>query len=95
MHPESAALRLRASELRQVAVMIESSSVMTLDRHAGEETVIGSRFDALLDELRRAQQQLFASVDELRWRAHCLERDADDLDIAAARAATLGVAGVA
>ncbi len=95
MHPESAALRLRASELRQVAVMIESSSVMTLDRHAGEETVIGSRFDALLDELRRAQQQLFASVDELRWRAYCLERDADDLDIAAARAATLGVAGVA
>ncbi len=95
MHGDSAALRLRASELRQVAVMIESSSVMTLDRHAGEETVIGSRFGALLDELRRAQQQLFASVDELRWRAYCLERDADDLDIAAARAATLGVAGVA
>jgi len=95
MHPESAALRLRANELRQVAVMIESSSVMTLDRHAGEETVIGSRFDALLDELRRAQHQLFASVDELRWRAYCLEHDADDLDVAAARAATLGVAGVA
>ena len=95
MHPESAALRLRANELRQVAVMIESSSVMTLDRHAGEDTVIGSRFDALLDELRRAQQELFASVDELRWRAYCLERDADDLDLAAARAATLGVAGVA
>ena len=95
MHPESAALRLRASELRQVAVMIESSSVMTLDRHAGEETVIGSRFDALLDGLRRAQHQLFASVDELRWRAYCLEHDADDLDVAAARAATLGVAGVA
>ena len=95
MHPDSAALRLRANELRQVAVMIESSSVMTLDRHAGEETVIGSRFDALLDELRLAQQQLFASVDELRWRAYCLERDADDLDMATARAATLGVAGVA
>jgi hypothetical protein len=95
MHPDSAALRLRANELRQVAVMIESSSVMTLDRHAGEDTVIGSRFDALLDELRRAQQELFASVDELRWRAYCLERDADDLDLAAARAATLGVAGVA
>jgi len=95
MHGDSAALRLRAIEMRQVAVMIESSSVMTLDRHAGEETVIGSRFDALLDELRLAQQQLFASVDELRWRAYCLERDADDLDMAAARAATLGVAGVA
>ncbi|MBA3801934.1 MAG: hypothetical protein H0X22_03380 [Acidimicrobiia bacterium] len=95
MHGDSAALRLRANEMRQVAVMIESSSVMTLDRHAGEETVIGSRFDALLDELRLAQQQLFASVDELRWRAYCLERDADDLDMAAARAATLGVAGVA
>ncbi len=95
MHGDSAALRLRAIEMRQVAVMIESSSVMTLDRHAGEETVIGSRFDALLDELRRAQHQLFASVDELRWRAYCLERDADDLDGAAARAATLGVAGVA
>ncbi|MEJ7561084.1 MAG: hypothetical protein WKF45_00990 [Ilumatobacteraceae bacterium] len=95
MHPDSAALRLRANELRQVAVMIESSSVMTLDRHAGEETVIGSRFDALLDELRRAQHQLFASVDELRWRAYCLERDADDLDVAAARATTLGLAGVA
>jgi len=95
MHGDSAALRVRANEMRQVAVMIESSSVMTLDRHAGEETVIGSRFDALLDELRLAQQQLFASVDELRWRAYCLERDADDLDMAAARAATLGVAGVA
>jgi len=95
MHGDSAALRLRANEMRQVAVMIESSSVMTLDRHAGEETVIGSRFDALLDELRLAQQQLFASVDELRWRAYCLERDADDLDMATARAATLGVAGVA
>ena len=88
MHGDSAALRLRANEMRQVAVMIESSSVMTLDRHAGEETVIGSRFDALLDELRLAQQQLFASVGELRWRAYCLERDADDLDVAAARAAT-------
>ena len=95
MHGDSAALRVRANEMRQVAVMIESSSVMTLDRHAGEETVIGSRFDALLDELRLAQQQLFASVDELRWRAYCLERDADDLDMATARAATLGVAGVA
>jgi len=69
--------------------------VMTLDRHAGAETVIGSRFDALLDGFRRAQHELFASVDELRWRAYCLERDADDLDVAAARAATLGVAGVA
>lgn len=94
MDPEASHLRARAAELRRLAAAIESSSVMSLDRYATEEAVIGQRFDDLLVRLRSCQHDLYSRSEELRWSAYQLELRADELDAAAARAAALSAAGI-
>lgn len=87
MDEEAAHLRARAAELRRLANDIESSPVMSLDRHAGRDTVVGPRFDDLLARLRVAQHGLHVHADELRWCAYRLDQRAGELEASAAREA--------
>ena len=62
---------------------------MRLDRHGDVDTWRGRRPDLCRATLAANQQQLYAAADRLRWHAHLLERQADELD-ATARAQRAG-----
>ena len=72
----AAELRARAHRLRRLAVDIEATPAMRLERFAGDETWRGSRPHLCLDLLRRNLAQLHRAADDLRWRAYLLEERA-------------------
>lgn len=81
---EAIELRRRAQRLRHLASRIEASVVMSLERHAGNDTWRGRRPLLCLNLLRHNQAQLHAEVDGLRWQAFLFDQRAARLDQAAA-----------
>jgi hypothetical protein len=81
---EAIELRRRAQRLRQLASSIETSLVMSLERHARTDTWRGRRPMLCVNLLRHNQAQLHAEVDGLRWQAYLFDQRAARLDLAAA-----------
>jgi len=77
---EAIELRRRAQRLRHLASRIESSRVMSLERHAGNNTWRGRRPLLCINLLRHNQAQLHAEVDGLRWQAYLFDQQAARLD---------------
>ncbi len=80
----AAELRARAHRLRQLAVAIEATPAMRLERFAGDDTWRGPRPHLCRDLLRRNLAQLHQAADDLRWRAYVLEERAAACEAAAA-----------
>jgi hypothetical protein len=76
-------LRLRARRLHELARTIESTPAMSLERHAGDDAWRGHRPSLCRTLLMSNQHQVHAAVEELRWSAHQLEQQADQLEAAA------------
>ena len=75
-------LRHRAGVLRELAGTIERTAAMSLDRDAGADTWIGARPLLCHNVLVTNLMQIHGAVDDLRWRAWQLERQADEIDAA-------------
>ena len=73
-------LRMRARLLRALAVELERTPAMALDRYAGTDTWRSPRADACDRELVVDQTRMFHAADELRWTALQFERCANDID---------------
>jgi|TARA_R110002110_G_scaffold75033_1_gene198418 hypothetical protein len=80
---EAIELRRRAQRLRHLASRIDASLVMTLERHAGNNTWRGRRPLLCVNLLRHDQSQLAAEVEGLRWQAYLFDQQAARLDQAA------------
>ena len=85
MTTHGAELRARAQRLRQLAVTMEATPAMRLERHAGEDTWRGSRPHLCRDLLRRNLMQLHRAAEDLRWRAYLLEQRAAAVEAIAVR----------
>lgn len=77
---EATALRRRAHALRAVAGQVEQSPVMTLERHAGDDTWRGRRPELCRTMLIANQAQLHREVEALRWQAYLLDQLASDIE---------------
>lgn len=82
-HHQAAVYRQRAAALRHLAVRIERTPAMDLERLAGIDTWRGPRPAACVAELRLAQHAVHAAADELRTRAWQFHRRADELEATA------------
>ena len=80
---QASILRHRAGVLRELAMTIERTSVMSLDRDAGVETWAGVRPLLCHNVLLSNLMQVHGAVDDLRWSAWQLERRANEIDAAA------------
>jgi hypothetical protein len=78
-------LRMRARLLRALAVELERTPAMALERLAGADTWRSPRADACELELVADQTRLFHAADELRWTAMQFERCATDIECDLAR----------
>ena len=88
--PQAVEYRRRAAELRRLADRLDDSPVLTLHHWAGPETWTSPRVDQCRDQLRVDQAQIRDAVDQLRAEAWRLQRRAEDLEAAAAVAASIG-----
>ena len=79
-HNEATELRRRAHVLRTVALRVEQSPVMTLERHADDDTWRGRRPALCRSMLIANQAQLHREVEALRWQAYLLDQQALDLE---------------
>jgi len=75
-------LRHRAGVLRELALTIERTSAMSLDRDAGAETWAGVRPLLCHNVLLTNLLQVHGAVEDLRWNAWQLERRANEIDAA-------------
>jgi hypothetical protein len=91
----SSRLRTRARALRDLASTIERTPAMSLDQAAGDDTWRGQRPLLCHNVLVANLAQLHGAVDDLRWRAWQLERQANEHDAATAAAALASTAAVA
>jgi hypothetical protein len=82
---DAATLRARARLLRSLAVELERTPAMALERFAGAETWRSPRAEACAHELLADQTLMFHAADELRWTALQFERYATDLECDLAR----------
>jgi hypothetical protein len=82
---DAATLRARARLLRSLAVELERTPAMALERFAGAETWRSPRAEACAHELLADQTRMFHAADELRWTALQFERYATDLECDLAR----------
>ena len=78
-------LRMRARLLRALAVEVERTPAMALERFAGPGTWRSPRADSCDHELGAAQTRMFHAADELRWTALQFERYATDIECELAR----------
>jgi hypothetical protein len=78
-------LRARAAQLRALAVELERTPAMALERFAGPDTWRSPRADVCADELIADQTRMLHAADDLRWTALRLERSATDLECELAR----------
>jgi hypothetical protein len=86
---DASTLRARARLLRALAVELEGTPAMALERFAGAETWRSPRADACAHELSADQTRIFHAADDLRWTALQFERYATDLECELARLRTL------
>jgi hypothetical protein len=84
MTATSSTLHHRAATLRALAAAIERTPATSLDQLAGDETWRGPRPLLCHNVLVANLAQLHAAADDLRANAWRLERQARDLDAAAA-----------
>ena len=82
---DASTLRARARRLRALAVELERTPAMALERFAGPETWRSPRADACAHELVADQTRILHAADELRWTALQFERFATDLECELAR----------
>ncbi len=73
-------MRARAQLLRALAVELERTPAMALERFAGADTWRSPRADACGHELVADQTRMLHAADELRWTALQLERCANDVE---------------
>jgi hypothetical protein len=78
-------LRMRAGLLRALAVELERTPAMALERFAGPDTWRSPRADACDHELGAAQTRMFHAADDVRWTALQFERCATDIECELAR----------
>ncbi|HWM20474.1 MAG TPA: hypothetical protein VNO51_12360 [Ilumatobacteraceae bacterium] len=78
-------LRARATQLRALAVELERTPAMALERFAGTDTWRSPRADVCAHELIADQTRILHAADDLRWTALRLERCATDLECELAR----------
>lgn len=80
-HPYASALRQRAAHLRDLAALIERTSVMALGD--GADTKAWSTTRAQLCEvmLARNVQQLYQAAEDLRYTAYRFRQRADEMDM--------------
>ena len=74
--------------VRELAERIEGLPVMRLDRWADVDTWRGPRPMLCTSTLATNQHQLHAAAEELRWRAHRFQLQAEQLDAMARLGAT-------
>lgn len=82
-------MRARAQLLRTLAVELERTPALALERFAGADTWHSPRADACRDQLISDQTRLLHAADELRWTALRLERCAADVEGELARLSAL------
>ena len=82
---QASTLRARARLLRTLAIEIEATPAMALERYAGADTWRSPRADACWHELVADQTRLLHAADELRWTAMRLDRWATDIECDMAR----------
>jgi hypothetical protein len=75
-HHTAQTLRQRARGLRQLAIEIERSPVLSLHQHADAATWRGSHPMFCVDLLRTHQARLHHDADDLRSHAYLLEQRA-------------------
>lgn len=81
---EAAELRRRAVSLRRGAVVVEDALVGQLRRLAGDATWYGPTAGAFADDCRTVDRLLAEAADDLRRAALRLDREALELERAAA-----------
>jgi hypothetical protein len=79
--PTSAELRRRASALRQIARIIDGSSLHQLAARSGDDTWQGPTALAFRQELHQAQRTLDNAMHELVAGASRLEHEAHEIDL--------------
>ena len=82
---DAATLRARAAQLRALAVELERTPALALERFAGVETWRSPRADVCAHELLADQTRILHAADDLRWTALQFERCATDLECELAR----------
>jgi hypothetical protein len=82
---EASQLRARARLLRALAVELEGTPAMALERFAGPDTWRSPRADVCDQELGAVQTHMFHAADEMRWTALQFERYATDIECELAR----------
>jgi hypothetical protein len=82
---DASTLRARARLLRMLAIELERTPVMALERFAGDDTWRSPRAAACGHELVAGQTRLLHAADDLRWTAMQFERCATDLESDLAR----------
>ena len=78
-------MRARAQHLRALAVELERTPAMALERFAGADTWRSPRADTCCDRLVADQTRMFHAADELRSTALQFERCATDIECDLAR----------
>ncbi|MGH9132987.1 MAG: hypothetical protein ACRDZZ_03560 [Ilumatobacteraceae bacterium] len=82
---EASLLRSRAQALRALAIELERTPAMELERFAGTDTWRSPRADACGNQLIADQMSVFHAADDLRWTAMRFEQRAIDLEREVAR----------
>ena len=82
---QASTLRACARLLRTLAIELEGTPAMALERFAGADTWRSPRADACGHELVADQTRMFHAADDLRWTAMHLERCATDIECDLAR----------
>jgi hypothetical protein len=82
---DASTLRARARLLRMLAVELERTPAMSLERFAGDDTWRSPRAATCGHELVGGQTRLLHAADELRWTAMRFERCATDIECDLAR----------
>ena len=82
---DASTLRARARQLRALAVELERTPAMALERFAGGDTWRSPRADVCAHELVADQTRILHAADDLRWTALQFERCATDLECELAR----------
>ncbi|MET0145090.1 MAG: hypothetical protein ABW122_00815 [Ilumatobacteraceae bacterium] len=92
--PRAEIYRSRARLLRTMADRLETSPLHTLHQWAGTDTWQSPRADQCRDQLSTDRRSLCSAADDLRVTAASFDRQAQELDEAAALAALAAVAVV-
>ncbi len=80
-HPYASVLRQRATHLRDLAALIERTSVMALGDVADPEVWSTKRAQLCDVMLARNVQQLYQAAEDLRYTAYRFRQRADEMEL--------------